>query len=166
MLLSLNNFIHILFHSILNVVNPPTPESMLFVVKERLVGLKHNTGFGGRGWGYTRVGDCYVHCPKRGHFIEVSQHFCPSLQFWIYFENKKSGTHPVIHIKAIIACHTLKSHYCQTVEELLSYWYYRRNIIFYFLVLLTIQATRPQGCCPRCCSRHYKSNMTNIVKLV
>ena len=114
----------------------------LFVVKERLVGLKHNTGFGGRGWGYTRVGDCYVHCPKRGHFIEVSQHFCPSLQFWIYFENKESGTHPVIHIKAIIACHTLKSHYCQTVEELLSYWYYRRNIIFYFIVLLTIRAAR------------------------
>ena len=58
---------------------PPTPESMLFVVKERLVRLQHNTGFGGRGWGYTRVGDWYVHCPKRGHFIEVSQHFCPSL---------------------------------------------------------------------------------------
>ena len=49
MFLSLNNFIHILFHSILNVVNPPTPESMLFVVKERLEGLKHNFGLGGGG---------------------------------------------------------------------------------------------------------------------
>ena len=37
-------------------------------------------------------------------------------------------------------CHTLKSHYCQTVEELLSYWYYRGNIIIYFLVLLTVRA--------------------------
>ena len=53
---------------------------MLFVVKERLVGLKHNTGFGGRGWGYTRVGDWYVHFPKsvaddtgRSHSLDPSQ---------------------------------------------------------------------------------------------
>ena len=64
---------------------------MLFVVKERLVGLKHNTVFGGRGWGYTRVGDWYVHCPKRGHFIEVSQHFCPSLEQFKKYGNRRTG---------------------------------------------------------------------------
>ena len=51
----------------------PTPESMLFVVKERIESLKYNIDLGG--------GDRYVHYgnAKRGHFIEVSQHFCPSL---------------------------------------------------------------------------------------
>ena len=37
----------------LNAVNPPIPESMLFIVKERLEGLKYNIGFSGRGWGNT-----------------------------------------------------------------------------------------------------------------
>ena len=42
------------FHSLiilfsLNTINPPTPESMLFVVKERIEGLKYNIDFGGRG---------------------------------------------------------------------------------------------------------------------
>ena len=58
----------------------PTSESMLFVVKERIEGLKYNIDLG-EGWGYTGGGDRYVHYgnAKRGHFIEVSQHFCPSL---------------------------------------------------------------------------------------
>ena len=72
------------FHSFiisfcLNAVNPPIPESMLFIVKERLKGLKYNFGFRGRGWGNTGGGDRYVHCSKRGHFKEESQHFCPLL---------------------------------------------------------------------------------------
>ena len=58
------------FHS--NAVNPPTPESMLFEVKERLEGIKYNIDFGGRGWGYTGEGDRYVPNAKRGHFTEVS----------------------------------------------------------------------------------------------
>ena len=53
---------------------------MLFVVKERLEGLKYNTDFRGRGWGYTGGGDRYVHYAKRVHFIEGSQNFCPLLQ--------------------------------------------------------------------------------------
>ena len=111
-LLLLNKFHTYIISFYLNAVNPPpptpTPESMLFVVKERLVGLKHN-GFGGRGWGYTRVGDWYVHCPKRGHFIEVSQHFCPSFYLWIYFENNESGAHPVIHLKPLLPVIHLKA---------------------------------------------------------
>ena len=63
----------------LNAVNPPHPRINVVCSKRKTCGSKHNTVFGGRGWGYTRVGDWYVHCPKRGHFIEVSQHFCPSL---------------------------------------------------------------------------------------
>ena len=57
----------------------PTPESMFFVDKERLQGLKHNIGFGGRGWEYSGEGDRYVHCSKGGHFIDVSQHVCLSM---------------------------------------------------------------------------------------
>jgi len=52
---------------------------MLFIVKERLEGLKYNIGFRGRGWENTGGGDRYVHCSKRGYFKEESQHFCPSL---------------------------------------------------------------------------------------
>ena len=63
----------------LNTVDHPTPESMLFVVKERLEGLKHNIGLGGRGLECIGEGDRYVNCLKVGHFIEVSQHVCPSL---------------------------------------------------------------------------------------
>ena len=57
----------------------PTPKSMLFVVKERLEGLKHNISFEGRGCWYTGGGDRIVHYSKRGHFIELFQHFCSSL---------------------------------------------------------------------------------------
>ena len=49
---------------------PPHPESMLFVVKERLEGLKHNIGLGGRGWEYKGEGDRYVHCSK-GPFYRI-----------------------------------------------------------------------------------------------
>ena len=58
-------------------VNPPTPESMLFVVKETLES-KIQHWFWGEGREYAGGGDRYVHCSKRGHFKEVSQHFCPS----------------------------------------------------------------------------------------
>ena len=51
---------------------------MLSEVKERLVGPKYNIDFGGvRGWGRQGKGIGYVHYAKRGHFTEVSQHFCP-----------------------------------------------------------------------------------------
>ena len=43
----INNFIHLLFLFYLNAVNPPTPQSMLFEVKESLEGLKYNILGGG-----------------------------------------------------------------------------------------------------------------------
>ena len=54
---------------------------MLFVVKERLEGLKHNIGLGGRGWEYKGEGDRYMSTVQKGHFteFEVSQHVCSSL---------------------------------------------------------------------------------------
>ena len=52
---------------------------MLSEVKERLEGPKYNIDFGGKGLGQTGEGDRYVHYAKRGHFTEMSQHFCPSL---------------------------------------------------------------------------------------
>ena len=72
------------FHSsiisfLLNAVNPLTPKSMLSEVKERLEGPKYNIDFGGKGLGQTGEGDRYVHYANRGHFTEMSQHFCPSL---------------------------------------------------------------------------------------
>ena len=77
--ISLQQFHSLIISFCLSTINPPTPESTLFVVKERIEGLKYNIDFGGRGWGYTGGGDRYVHYAKRDHFIEVSQHFCPSL---------------------------------------------------------------------------------------
>ena len=77
MLLSTISFIY--YFILFRRPQSPTPESTLFVVQETLEGLKHNTGFEGRGCFYTGGGDRFVHCSKRGHFIEVSQHFCPSL---------------------------------------------------------------------------------------
>ena len=70
MLLSTISFIY--YFILFKRRNPPTPESMLFEVKERLEGLKYNIDFGGRGWGYTGQGDRYVHNAKRGNFTEVS----------------------------------------------------------------------------------------------
>ena len=70
------------FHRELQIIRgkiPSPPESMLFEVKERLKDPKYNIDFGGKGLGYTGEGDMYVHYVKRGHFTEVSQHFCPSL---------------------------------------------------------------------------------------
>ena len=52
---------------------------MLSEVKERLEGPKYNIDFGGKGLRCTGEGDRYVHYAKRGHFTDVSQHFCPSL---------------------------------------------------------------------------------------
>ena len=49
---------------------------MLFVVKERLEGLNYNIEFLGEGVGYTGGGgDRYIYYAKKGHVIEVSQHF-------------------------------------------------------------------------------------------
>ena len=48
-------------------------------VKKRLEGPKFNIEFGGKGLGWTGEGDKYIHYAKRGHFMEVCQHFCPSL---------------------------------------------------------------------------------------
>ena len=53
---------------------------MLFEVKKGLEGLKHNIGFRGKGVAVHRGRGRYVHCSKRGHFMEVSQHSCPSLE--------------------------------------------------------------------------------------
>ena len=55
---------------------------MLFVVKGRLEGEKHDIGFWGEGVGYSGGGGSYVHCWKRGHFTEVSQHFVPHCSLW------------------------------------------------------------------------------------
>ena len=60
------------------------PNQCLFVVEQRRDGLKWNIGLGGggKGWWYTDTeGDRYVYYAKRGHFMEVSQHFCPL--FWL-----------------------------------------------------------------------------------
>ena len=49
---------HSFFISVcLNALNPPTPESTLYVMKVRLEGLKHNIDFGARRWRYTGLGD-------------------------------------------------------------------------------------------------------------
>ena len=37
------------------------------------------------------VGDRYVHHAKRGHFIEVSQHFCTSLEQFKKYGNRRTG---------------------------------------------------------------------------
>ena len=72
--ISLQQFHSLIISFCLNTINPPTPESMLFVVKERIEGLKYNIDFGGRG-GDTQGGGGI----ERDHFTDVSQHFCPSL---------------------------------------------------------------------------------------
>ena len=52
----------------LNVINLPTPESMLSEVKERLEGLKYNLDFGERGWGNTGEGDRYMFTMEKESF--------------------------------------------------------------------------------------------------
>ena len=56
----------------LNTVNPPTPESMLFVDKERLEGLKHNIGFRERGGGTQGDGIGMFTVHKRPFYRSVS----------------------------------------------------------------------------------------------
>ena len=49
---------HSFFISVrLNALNPPNPESILYVMKVRLEGLKHDIDFGARRWRYTGGGD-------------------------------------------------------------------------------------------------------------
>ena len=73
MLLSTISFIY--FFILFKYRKSPTPKSILLEAKESLEGLKYNIDvFFGGVWGYTGGGDRYVHCSKRGHFIEVSQH--------------------------------------------------------------------------------------------
>ena len=76
-----------IIQSCLKVVNPPTPESMLFAVEESrktslilcwTVVVVVVFFFGGGG---TVGEDRYVHCAKRGRFMKVSQLFCHSLYF-------------------------------------------------------------------------------------
>ena len=50
---------------------------MLFVEKEGLEGVKYNIDFGVRG--ESTLGREHFHDAKTGLFIEVSQHFGPSL---------------------------------------------------------------------------------------
>ena len=61
----------------------PPPQSMLFVVEERLEGLKYNISL--RGGTQGEGIDNYVHYAKKGCFTKVSQHFCPSLQGIVVF---------------------------------------------------------------------------------
>ena len=70
MLLSTISYIIISFY--LNAVNPPTPESMLFVDKERLEGLKHNIGFRERGGGTQGDGIGMFTVHKRPFYRSVS----------------------------------------------------------------------------------------------
>lgn len=49
---------HSFFISVpLNALNPPTPKSILYVMKVKVEGLKHNIDFRARGWRYTGGGD-------------------------------------------------------------------------------------------------------------
>ena len=61
-------------------VYPPPPESMLFADEVRFKGLKHNNDLW-EGWGRVTQGQAkdMSTMQKRGHSMEVSQHFCPSL---------------------------------------------------------------------------------------
>ena len=52
----------------------PTPESTLFVVEERLEGLKYNIEAKGKGTFGERLNMFTMQ--KGGHFMKVSQHFC------------------------------------------------------------------------------------------
>ena len=54
---------------------PPTPESMLSKVKERLKGLKYSIGFGGRRWGNTGEEDRYMFTLEKTVILQK----CPSL---------------------------------------------------------------------------------------
>ena len=69
----------IIFSFCWNSFIPPIPELLLFVVKERLKGLNYNIECFREGVGYTGEGDRYMYYAKKGHVIEVSQHFLPSL---------------------------------------------------------------------------------------
>ena len=63
----INNFFNSFF---LNVVNLPTPELIISVVKERLEGLKHHLDFGERGWWNTGGGDRYMFTMEKGVILQ------------------------------------------------------------------------------------------------
>ena len=70
----IHNFIHILFHSVLRRKSP-LPRINVVCGKIQTWGSKKTTLVVGKWKDVHRgEGDRYVHCSKRGHFIEVSQH--------------------------------------------------------------------------------------------
>ena len=54
---------------------------MLFEVKERLKGLKHNIDIGGRGWEDTGERDTYVHYAKKAILQKFLNTFVPHCSF-------------------------------------------------------------------------------------
>ena len=67
----INNFFNSLIVSFfLNVINLPTPESMLSEVKERLEGLKYHLDFRERGWWNTGGGDRYMFTVEKGVILQ------------------------------------------------------------------------------------------------
>ena len=57
----------------------PHPRINVVCSKRKTWGSETQHWFRREGWEYTGEGNRYVHCSKGGHFIEVSQHVCPSL---------------------------------------------------------------------------------------
>ena len=67
----INNFFNSLIISFfLNVINLPTPESMLSEVKERLEGLKYHLDFVERGWWNTGGRDRYMFTMEKGVILQ------------------------------------------------------------------------------------------------
>ena len=67
----INNFFNSLIISFfLNVINLPTPESMLSEVKERLEGLKYHLDFRERGWWNTGGGDRCMFTVEKGVILQ------------------------------------------------------------------------------------------------
>ena len=67
----INNFFNSLIISFfLNVINLPTPESMLSEVKERLEGLKYHLDFVERGWWNIGERDRYMFTMEKGVILQ------------------------------------------------------------------------------------------------
>ena len=74
------------------ITPPPTPESMLSKVKERLKGLKYSIGFGGRRWGNTGEEDRYMFTLEKTVILQKCLNtfvpHCSSPSLW-----KEGGKH-------------------------------------------------------------------------